>query len=124
MCVCVFVMFSITYALLCSHLLIALAAAPEVDYLDRGPAGRPEEDILRLQVAVDDVDGGAGEELEGAEDLLRELEGGRETSGARRRKEEAVHDVRTMLATEFVKGARIERRDERSDELVLQYLRT
>ena len=55
------------------HALRGVAAGAEVDDLDRGALRVAEQDVLRLEVAVDHVHVAAAEEGEGPQQLPREL---------------------------------------------------
>ena len=56
-----------------THSLSELTGAAKVDDLDGTALGVAEEDVFGLEVAVDDVEFGRGEEEEGGAELLREL---------------------------------------------------
>ena len=56
-----------------THSLSELTGAAKVDDLDGAALGVAEEDVFGLEVAVDDVEFGRGEEEEGGAELLREL---------------------------------------------------
>lgn len=55
--------------------LAELTWAAEIDNLDCRSLGVAEEDVLRLEVAVDDVEFGRGEEQQRRAQLLSELAG-------------------------------------------------
>ena len=65
-----------------THPLVELTRAAEVQDLDGRPFGVAEHDVLRLEVAVDDLQLGRGQEAQRRAQLLRELPGERERDAA------------------------------------------